>query len=113
MRWDAERWSRRFEAGATDAERYVRENRVRIAKNDPRVEAAKRAVDDSCAKADLYDALLGSTASRRSLQQQIESLQTRAIPIRANIYERARYEAEWRRECEALIRELASESDEE
>jgi hypothetical protein len=108
MTWDADQWRRRFEIGADDARRYVRENRTRIAKNDPRSEAAKLFVDHCTAEADLYDQLLGSTDSRRALTQRIEQLSTGAIRAPSGIYERARYEAEWRRACEALSKELAA-----
>lgn len=108
MSWDAEQWSRRFQLGATDAERYVRENRARIARSDPRSESAKGAVDTYSAKADLYGELLGATGSRQALSHRIEDLQMGAIPHRSDIYERARYESAWRRECDALAKELAS-----
>jgi len=112
MPWDAEQWSRRFELGANNADSYVRENRSRIARNDPRTEAAKCAVDDYSAKVDLYESLLGWTDSRYSLRHQVEGLRKSAVPKRSNIYERARYEAAWRRECEAIATELAASNEE-
>ncbi|MGN6108229.1 MAG: hypothetical protein ACTHU0_24190 [Kofleriaceae bacterium] len=106
MTWDAEQWTRRFELGATNAASYVRENRGRIARNDPRSLAAQRSVDEYAAKADLCDALLGWTETSDSLRHRIEQLSKERVQYPMNIYERSRYESAWRRECELLLKEL-------
>lgn len=108
MTWDAEQWRRRFEMGAADAERYVRENRGRIARNDPRSWAAQHAVDEYTAKADLSDALLGWTETSASLRHRVEQLSKGKVQYPTNIYERSRYESAWRRECEQLLKELGA-----
>lgn len=111
MSWDSERWTRRLSSGADGARTYVRQNRQRIAGNDPRRKAASLMVDQNEAKADLYEDLIGYTGSLDLLKRRVLELQRlgpRIMP--PGLFDASSYVDAWQGECNLLLAELAAES---
>jgi hypothetical protein len=110
MSWDPDGWARRLGLRADGARTYAHQNRQRIAGNDPRRTSVAFIVDQSEAKADFNDDLIGYTGSLDVLRGRVLELQRQGPRIMPpGLFDKSTYVAAWQGECNALLAELAAE----